>query len=68
MDRNAGDRCVLVSPETVESDIKPLMNKGYVLAAKLRSNDQEQVLLRRPEEINPSTQAELLLRPSITAG
>lgn len=68
MDRRAGDRCVLVTPETIEQEIRPLMRRGYVLTAKLRGAEQEQVALRHPEEINPAEHAELAMRPAITAG
>jgi hypothetical protein len=70
MDKKAGDRCVLVTPEVVEREIRPLMQRGYVLTAKLRATEpsQEQVALRHPEEINPIEHAELALRPAITAG
>lgn len=65
-----GDKCVLVSPETIEKEIKPLMRKGYNLSARPRgaAKGTAEVVLQRPEEITKEKFEQLYMRPAITAG
>ena len=60
---------MLVTPQTIEQEIKPLMRRGYVLMAKPRAEQElEKVVLHRTEDINAEVHQELYMRPAITAG